>query len=160
MTRVPSTVEDNHMSATSLNSQSRLARFCTTPTSPYPIRLFITRPLQCLPLPPQTRTLRRSSTIKTRASGSPSKRWGTCETADHNPQAQLPLVCTISLPPPSSLSSFVPLLTMSTRVPVFTSKPRPIIFNLTARLRRRCEFSRFRRPRINNTSRKHRLASL
>jgi len=88
------------MSATALNSRSRLARFCTTPTSPYPLRFFITGPLRCLPLLPQTRTRCRSSTIKTRALGSPSKRWETCETADHNPQPQLPLVCTISLPPP------------------------------------------------------------
>ena len=66
-----------------------------------------------------------------------------------------------NLPPsPSSLSSFVRLLIVSTRVPFFTSQPRGIIFNLTTRLRRRCEFSRFCRSRINNTSRKHRLASL
>jgi len=62
--------------------------------------------------------------------------------------------------PSSSLASFTRLLTTLTRIPVFASQPRAIIPKLTTRLRRRCEFSRFRRPRINNSSRKHRLASL
>lgn len=65
----------------------------------YPARLFSIRPLRWLPLLPQNRTPCRPSMIKTRASGSPSKRLETCGTAVHNPQVQIPFVCTTFLIP-------------------------------------------------------------
>ena len=67
--------------------------------APYPAWVFNTRSLRWLPLLPQNRTPSHPSMIKTRASGSLSKRLETCETADHNPQVQILSVCTISLAP-------------------------------------------------------------
>ena len=95
MTRMPSTVERKSHATLRPEFTILSCPLLHCANAPYPVRPFITGSLRCLPLLPQTRTLCRSSTIRTRASGSPSKRWGTCETADHSPQAQLPLVCTI-----------------------------------------------------------------
>lgn len=65
------------------------------PNSPYPVRLFGTKSSRCPPLLSSSKTRCRPSTIKTRASGSPSERLETCETADHFHRAQNLSVCTL-----------------------------------------------------------------
>ena len=145
-----------------LNSRSCVVRFCTTPTHLIPFDLLTQSRQRCPPLQPSSKTRQRPSMIKTRASGSPSKHLETCETADHNPRAQNLSVCIISLTP-SPNSPFPRPLTTSTRVPFLTARPRGIIFNffdITSRPGRRCQFSRFRRARIDDTSRQHRITSL
>jgi hypothetical protein len=119
-------------------------------------------PLRWLPPLPSSRTLCHPSTIKTRASGSPLKRLETCETADRSPPVQIPSVCTISLTRPH-IAPFPRPLTTFTRVSPLTARPRSFIsdlFDITDRPGRRCQFSRLRRPCVNNISRKHRLTSL
>jgi len=145
------------MSATTLNSRSRLARFCTTPTSPYPVRLFISGPQDVSLFHHRQgpcavpRRSRRERQDRRQSAGGHAKQ----------PTTALRLNSRSCVYPPSSpLVSLARLLITFTRVSVFASQPRGTIFNLTTRLRRRCEFSRFCRPRINNPSRKHRLASL
>ena len=78
------------------------------------------------------------------------------------PSSSIP-IRVYNLPPSSSRTSFPRLLTTFARVPLLTARPRATIFDLsdtTNRLDRRCQLCRFRRSCINNTSRKHRFASL
>jgi hypothetical protein len=116
-------VRESHV--TVLNSRSSVVRFCTTPTRLIPSDFLAQKSSQCLPLLPSSKTRCRPSTIKTRASGSPSRRLETCEIADRNPRVQNLSVCTISLTP-SPKASFPRLLTTFTRAPFLTARPRDL----------------------------------
>jgi hypothetical protein len=149
------------MSASALNSRSRLARFCTTPN------LTLSRPA----------FYHRAVTM----SPSPTTDQGPAPFLDDQDESVRIAVKALgdmrnSRPQPSgsnstrvyNLSSPSNLVVSTTAYHVYkspglrrsSSRHHLHLPISPARLRRRCEFSRFRRPRINNTSRKHRLASL
>jgi len=152
MTRVPSMVEDNHMPESTI--------------SPCPLLHTANPPLSRPAFYHRAITMSPSSTTdqdpapflddQDESVRIAIKALGDMRNSRPQPSGSNPARVYNSPPP----LSFARLLIMSTRVPVFAPRPRSVIFILTLRLRRRCEFSRLCRPRINNTSRKHRPSSL